>query len=216
MALDEAVLDLSPPGALVLRFFFWKTPALTFGYGQTWEAAVRAAAVRSISPLQVVRRATGGGMVFHDGDLTFSLVFPWERLSSPCWIYKNIHRGIHQGLKEAGVKAALAAGRPAGTPAGPQAACFAGPEPMDIVGPGGEKVLGGALRRRGGRGLYQGSLRREGLGPGAPGRPGLEGAVERGLTVEFSAPLRSLEDSWIEEGIRREEKYRSVRWNQKR
>ena len=149
MGLDEAVLELAPEGAVLLRFFRWKEPGLTFGYSQAWAEASAAAAARKIPEAQTVRRATGGGIVFHDGDLTFSLVFPWERLSSPGWIYKNIHRPIQQSFKEAGIRSALCAGRPVGAPGGFRRLCFSGPEPMDLVGHDGRKVLAGPLRGAG-------------------------------------------------------------------
>lgn len=213
MALDEAVLLGSPAGSVVLRFFRWEGPAVTFGYSQPYAAAADAAAAKGFSSSSVVRRATGGGIVFHDGDLTFSLVFPWERLSAPCLIYKNIHRGAHLGLKAVGLRSALWS--PRGKAAGPpRAACFSGPEPMDLVDDADRKVLGGALRKRAGRGLYQGSMRVEGFG--RP-REELEGALLAGLTLEFGRePETRLSPAWIQAGDALAAKYRSDEWNQRR
>ncbi len=79
MALDEAVLLLSPAGALVLRVYAWKGEACTFGFSQKYEDA-KAACKAGVSP---VRRATGGGIVHHDGHTTFRLAFPWEKTGAP-------------------------------------------------------------------------------------------------------------------------------------
>ena len=212
MALDEAVFLGAPEGALILRFYRWKARAVTFGYFQPRTAAELAARERGLSGCALVRRATGGGIVLHDGDLTFSLVFPWERLSPPALVYRRIHRGILRGLSQAGLAARLWTGPGPGASA--QKRCFEGAEPMDLVGRDGRKVLGGALRRRGGRGLYQGSLRSEALGA-APEE--LEPAVASGVREVFGREAQTrIEGEWALEARRLAEKYRSREWNDRR
>ncbi|MDD5629127.1 MAG: hypothetical protein PHU21_08680 [Elusimicrobia bacterium] len=199
------MLSGAPPDSTVLRFYRWAGPALTFGYSQAWTAACAAAQSAGIPEAQVVRRSTGGGIVFHDGDLTFSLVFPWPRLSPPCEIYEKVHRGALEGLKAVGLAASLWPGK---APAR-QAACFSGPETSDLVDGRGRKLLGGALRRRLGRGLYQGSLR-------APRRNGLEPAIRRGLSHRWGDLDLGVEESWLAAAQGLAGKYSSEAWNKRR
>ncbi len=212
MALDEAVLLSAPAGALILRVYRWSGRACTFGYSQPHRAARAACDARGWTDVAPVRRATGGGIVFHDGDVTFSLVFPWERTWAPDSIYKNIHRAAHLGLKQIG--AATSLNSPPRRPLGAAAACFARAEPMDLVLEDGTKVLGGALRKREGKGLYQGSLRLERLGLSAQAAAE---AVAEGAALEFGrAPLRELAPEWLEAARDLAQRYRSRDWNQRR
>jgi lipoyl(octanoyl) transferase len=199
MALDEAVLDESPAEALVLRVYDWAGPGCTFGYSQPY-----ALALAHSGGVEPVRRATGGGIVLHDGDVTFSLVFPWDRTCAPETIYKNIHRGMHQALEAAGTANGMWS--PRETAAGIAERCFARAEKADLVDAADRKILGGALRKKGLKGLYQGSL-----------RAAVSAAVVRdGIAREFGAPSTEILPSWIEAGRRLEPRYRSREWNTRR
>ena len=212
MALDEALLVCAPEASIILRFYRWSGPALTFGYSQPYALALAAARRRAIPAAEVVRRATGGGIVFHDGDLTFSLCFPWTRLSPPAEIYAKIHGAAAAGLREMGVAAEL---WPARKQLGERPAqCFTGPEPCDVVDGRGRKMLGGALRRRSARGLYQGSLRVEGW---PRNRPQLEAALARGLGRAWgSEPSQEIDSAWLMQADALADKYGSDGWNQRR
>ncbi|MCR4294585.1 MAG: hypothetical protein NUW21_03565 [Elusimicrobia bacterium] len=200
MALDEAVLLESPPDALVLRVYEWKEESCTFGFSQKY-ADVKKLCKAGVEP---VRRATGGGVVFHDGDVTFSLVFPWDRTCAPETIYKNIHRGIHQALKARGTVNGMWS--PKEKSPGIAARCFARAEKADLVDADDNKILGGALRKKGVKGLYQGSLR-----VAAPPE-----AIVDGIEREFGRPSLDLLPSWLEAGKRLEPRYRSAEWNNRR
>jgi lipoate-protein ligase A len=82
---------------------------------------------------------------------------------------------------------------------------------MDLVAESGDKVLGGALRRRGERGLYQGSLRL------AASEDLLRRAIIDGLSREFGrAPSMEIAAAWLGRATELEEKYASDRWNKRR
>ena len=212
MALDEAMLVRAPAGALALRFYRWAGPACTFGYSQPYRAVCLACNDRGWKDVSPVRRATGGGIVYHDGDVTFSLIFPWERIWAPDAIYKNVHRAVHLGLKEAGVATSLYS--PQRRHLGAAAACFTRAEPMDLISDDHRKILGGALRKRGTKGLYQGSLRMENL---SLSREAAQVAITNGLEREFGRrPSLEIAPDWRAAGEQLVKKYRSVDWNQRR
>ena len=177
MALDETLLLANPPPAAWLRFYRWDAPALTFGYAQRWRTV--APLVPGGDPARAARRPTGGGIVFHGGDLTFSAGFPAPPDWNPSALYADLHARLLRALADSGHSALLHrphdAPPPApDTPNGPLQ-CFASPVPMDLMTPDGrEKILGGALRRMSGRVLYQGTLH---LSPALPDTPALRTAI---------------------------------------
>src|SRR6266480_3876304 len=90
MAIDEALLEVA--NAPSIRFYRWNSPALSFGYfGKFADVADYA------SKRDVVRRWTGGGIVFHGEDLTYSVVIPGRDPvfgESSISIYEKIHRAL--------------------------------------------------------------------------------------------------------------------------
>jgi len=146
MAVDEALLrEVRQP---VLRIYEWDSPAVSLGYFQP----------ASVAPegRPFVRRYTGGGLVDHARDITYTIVLPrahpWMEFPAP-ESYAHIHRGVQAVLEACGVAVEL-------TPeaaALESEACFQKPVRFDLVA-GGEK-LGGAAQRRTREGmLHQGSL----------------------------------------------------------
>jgi lipoyl(octanoyl) transferase len=157
MAIDEALLDSAV--APSIRFYRWQSPALSFGYfGKFADVAIYAA------ERDLVRRWTGGGMVLHGDDLTYSIVIP---ASDPAFhessltTYERIHRGLADALNSIGQRAIVAgAVEPdrfsVATQAGVNAAsysCFANPVRADVMIDG--RKVAGAAQRRTRRGLLQ-------------------------------------------------------------
>jgi len=104
----------------------------------------------------LVRRPTGGGLVPHDADWTYSLVFPpgdgWYSLTAT-----NSYRRIHEWIQAAFAKLNLATElAPACSKALP-GQCFQGHEMFDLLWRG-QKVAGAAQRRTRDGLLIQGSV----------------------------------------------------------
>lgn len=109
MALDEALLEAAGHlGSPVLRFYGWNEPAATFGYFQKVTAVERATRLRPL-----IRRPTGGGIVPHDADWTYSFVFPpdheWYSLKAEV-SYRRVHEWIRSAFDELHIVTSLAAG----------------------------------------------------------------------------------------------------------
>lgn len=215
MALDETLFRMAGPGEAWLRFYRWDGPAMTFGYAQRWRSV--AALAPGGDETRTARRPTGGGVVMHGEDLTFSASFPASGAWNPGAVYEALHGRLREALAERGVDVRLCGDGEAAAPAVESAAgplqCFRSPVRMDLLSrEGGGKVLGGALRKRGGRVLYQGSLRLSGRASDTPAMReavtagwlrflGLE-AVEAGESPEPDAALAA--------------KYRGAEWRERR
>ncbi len=152
MALDEALLEAAPRlGQPVLRFYGWTEPAASFGYFQKYAEIERATVLRPL-----VRRPTGGGLVPHDADWTYSLAFPpvhdWYALTAT-ESYRRVHEWISAAFLRLDIATELALGRKVALPG----QCFAGHEKSDVLWRG-RKIAGAAQRRTRAGLLIQGSV----------------------------------------------------------
>lgn len=151
MALDEALLENAATlGHPVLRFYDWTEPCATFGYSQK---ITQIEAATNLRPL--IRRCTGGGLVPHDGDWTYSLIFPpdheWAGLAAT-ESYQRTHTLLQASFKEIGVETELAKSCRRPKPG----ECFEGHELHDLLF-NGKKIAGAAQRRNRHGLLIQGS-----------------------------------------------------------
>jgi lipoate-protein ligase A len=151
MALDEALLEAMPRLGPVLRFYSWSEPAASFGYFQKYSEVEKLTLVRPL-----VRRPTGGGIVPHDSDWTYSVAVPphepWYSLTAT-ESYRRMHIWIQSAFARLGIKTELAAEC---LRAGP-GQCFVGYERSDVLWQG-KKIAGAAQRRRKDGLLIQGSV----------------------------------------------------------
>jgi len=138
-------------GQPVLRLYSWSEPAASFGYFQKY------AELEPLTQLRpLVRRPTGGGLVPHDNDWTYSLVFPtsheWYGVGA-----EESYRRVHAWLRDAFAllqQPTLLATEPKKASPGQ---CFVGYERFDLLWQG-KKIAGAAQRRRRDGLLIQGSV----------------------------------------------------------
>lgn len=201
MALDEVLLRCV--GRPTLRIYRWSAPCVTFGYFQSLDAVHQA-----YPGMPPVRRWTGGGMVEHGRDLTFSLMIPRGvevAAMAPSFFYRELHRRL-AGWLSLSVSSEIRLAGEGDIQSGPR--CFAAPAGDDLL-MSGKKILGGAQRRSAGALLYQGSLQGLGALPLDP--------MEMALSLSRSVDLRSLERELIEKSnLLADKKYRSLEWASRR
>jgi lipoate-protein ligase A len=207
MAVDFLMLQRYPcADATRFRHYNWSAPAFTFGYSQKINF------VRSRLPVgetfDLCRRPTGGGIVDHRDDWTFSLVIPrghpLEEVPAT-QSYRQVHEALAEVLRQQGVSAAIKRGATSAETIlnsnpldfeptraardsragelGP-GVCFERAELYDVVhAETGEKIAGAAQKRNKRGLLFQGSL----------WRPALRSSIdEEQLLTDFVAQLSRL------------------------
>jgi lipoyl(octanoyl) transferase len=227
MALDEAMLESAAArGVASLRFYTWSEPMVSLGYFQP--SADRATG--SLAALAWVRRSTGGAMIVHHHELTYSFALPsrpeWK--SEESWLCRFHHlvrvvlesHGIRSSLVVCGEEAKLG-----------DVLCFLDQAPGDLV-IGGSKVSGSAQRKLKGALLQHGSilLRASEYAPHLRGINDFAGkelfapaSLAELLAKRFAADTgaRIERGEWTAEELERvqvirREKYANPKWNGKR
>lgn len=204
MAVDEWLLDTATWP--VLRVYHWQGQWGSLGYFGSVQSA------RDAFPgLDLVRRWSGGGMVDHRSDWTYSLVVPRGHPlaeSRGAESYRSIHLCLMAALEDEGITGKLSNGDDQ-TGAG---LCFLNPVDHDLVDPHGRKIAG-AGQRRSLRGLlHQGSV--------AVASCSFEASLKRGRSLAdrmssgwkeaaFSPSVKDLEE-------RVERRYGCLEWTERR
>jgi lipoate-protein ligase A len=204
MALDEALLQsANDRGIPLLRVYEWTRQSVSVGYFQAYPAEFEPSHA-------IVRRLTGGGLVFHGQDLTFTIIAPRDHVLYKlcvCDCYKKLHGLIADALRMGGYNCSLHSD--------PRNShnniCFESPVPHDIVLDG-RKICGGAQRRMKAGFLHQGSL----LLPRSLRRP--TGELKRTLRANLKLTLQEMELSAAERDLAEQlarSKYATDEWNKK-
>src|SRR5207248_2594295 len=125
MAVDEALLEHTSIPAL--RFYEWQRPSISFGYFGKFDDVASHQSTHDL-----VRRWTGGGIVFHGEDQTYTLVIPRAHEpaeQSSATVYREVHSALRHALMETGRTAELLAEvRP-----NSESSCFASPVIADVM-----------------------------------------------------------------------------------
>jgi lipoate-protein ligase A len=162
MALDEALLQqvALQPDVAYLRTYGWGIPTLSLGYFQHLSEAMSETRWQAVP---VVRRATGGGAIWHHHELTYALALPARHplARRSVSLYRAVHAAIAAVFREYGLeihpRVTRGSARSAERSAPRPFLCFSDSDPEDLV-ISGNKVVGSAQRRRSGAILQHGSI----------------------------------------------------------
>jgi len=150
MALDEACCESVASGMArpTIRFYRWNPSAVSIGYFQSLEDEINVEACAA-GGVDVIRRRTGGGAVYHDydGEITYSVMVREKDFCGADGVRLGITESYHEicgwiinGLKLVGIEAEF--------------------KPINdvIVSSSSKKISGNAQTRRGGVILQHGTI----------------------------------------------------------
>ncbi len=183
MAVDEILMESQsePETFPVLRIYSWDTPACSIGYFQNVDEIKKRFQCEKLN-IPVVRRITGGGLVFHGEDLTFSLCFKNPNAFLPGDVkssYLKINETLLSGFRKLYPKMDFADCRKLPSARnGRDRICFESPSCYDLILKG-EKVVGSSQRRKEGTFLHQCSIFLKGK------KENLIGALREGFKTKW-------------------------------
>jgi len=173
MAVDQLLMQQVKQRPL-LRIYEWSEPTVTFGYflplSDALEAfpptdsTAQASEGKSdvyrgdrLNDLTYIRRWTGGGVVDHRIDLTYTLMIP---RSHPIAVSRGAesYRLIHQALEKVFIQLGESARLTVVNEGDGAAACFQNPVAYDLTDADGKKIAGAGQRRSRYGLLHQGSV----------------------------------------------------------
>jgi lipoate-protein ligase A len=115
MAIDEAILTARTSGQVpnTLRFYGWQPSAVSIGKNQNPKAEVYIDACKRLG-VDVVRRMSGGGTVYHDhdGEVTYCVTAKTADLGTAdiTSVYAKIYEAIKHALRLLGITADFSSG----------------------------------------------------------------------------------------------------------
>jgi lipoate-protein ligase A len=134
MAIDEAIAEMLTfnEASPTIRFYGWNPSAVSIGCFQNLEDEVDVELCKELG-IDIVRRRTGGGAVYHDkdGEITYSVICPEAMMDRDInAAYRQICGLIVKGLKMVGITAEF--------------------RPINDITVNGKKISGSAQTRRSG------------------------------------------------------------------
>jgi lipoate-protein ligase A len=162
MAIDEAIMRAHGRGEVppTLRFYGWEPAAVSIGYFQSMAGEIDLEAVKA-GGYGYVRRPTGGRMIFHHIELTYSVTIREELLpGGVIETYRELSKGLLEGLEVLGANPELSGGERDPRrldPGGNHTACFDSPSAYELTVQG-KKVAGSAQTRKDGVIMQHGSI----------------------------------------------------------
>ena len=214
MALDEALmLTADNRKRPILRLYEWEVDAVSIGYTQK---IARVPDMRK----GVVRRPTGGGIVYHRHHFTYTVVMPNDHWvvkdTKPVESYNWINRAVQSALEDLEMQSDLASEDIPKSVDRAGMVCFVTPTKYDLLS--GERKIAGSAQRRAREGmLHQGSIEMEGIDilSAEALRKVLPGGFREVLKCTFKSFKPSEELLELAKSIA-DEKYSTDEWNFKR
>jgi|TARA_B110000196_G_scaffold318777_1_gene334944 lipoate-protein ligase A len=156
MARDHALLSALGKNEASLRIYGWKNPTISFGRNERVRGHYDKK-LASDEGVEFVRRPTGGKAVYHDRELTYSVVLPSARRWGIRSIYREINCAFLESLVSLGVPASVAHHSHRSPHVSNSGFCFQGYAAGEVIVDG-KKLVGSAQVREKGSILQHGSL----------------------------------------------------------
>ena len=158
MAVDDYMFrSLGDEPSTYLRFYRWESPTVSIGYSQKVGEIVDLDFCRE-NGIDIVRRITGGKLVLHHQEVTYSIcssdtdIFSRKLMDS----YRLISEALKRGLQEMGIESNLAKETSSSYSRG-KLPCFSRPA-RDEIEREGKKIIGSAQKRTGKKFIQHGSI----------------------------------------------------------
>jgi len=180
MSIDRELLERADRSRVAtLRLYRFNPPCLSFGRNEAAAQHYDRAEIERMG-IDVVRRPTGGRVVWHEHEVTYAVAAPIEMFGSLRDAYCAIHERIAVALRSLGVDATLAPRSP--RPDG-QGSCFDSATGGEILVKG-RKLVGSAQVRSGSAFLQHGSILLD-----TPRNPFADFANATSLTAVLGRPV---------------------------
>mgnify|MGYP001579050505 CR=1 FL=1 len=151
MALDKNIFDrYMEDGVPVFRVYGWESASFTYGVSQKPENEIDIKRC-ALDSIQIAKRMTGGGVLFHHDEITYSLVCAKEDIGEPDGVfvsYRRISAFLISFYRSLGLDASFALeAEDFKVLRAPHELCSASREKYDIV-INGKKIGGNAQKRK--------------------------------------------------------------------
>jgi len=96
MATDINLAKSVKPDQAIFRLYRWKPYCISLGYNQKFEDILLKKTIDD--GIDVVKRPTGGRAILHSEEITYSVILPFTKVTSPKSIYRKISNALICGL----------------------------------------------------------------------------------------------------------------------
>jgi len=151
MGLDEKIFNrYLEDGTGVFRVYRWEKPSFTYGFSQDPQNGINLDKC-ALDGIQIAKRMTGGGILFHNDEITYSFVCGKEDAGEPESVfvsYRDICKFLMRFYESLGLAPEFALqAENFNKRSAPNELCSAAHEKYDIV-IGGRKIGGNAQKRK--------------------------------------------------------------------